>query len=101
MARARLLHRPIDRLQGLPAALRQDLSEPEFAMQGIHHRPMRHFTVHVINPKQLERLRDRVSLAGAKDDRRDARVAAGGLRTDPHVSGGAIVYHLPVADPWP
>ena len=45
----------------------------------------RGFAVHVINPKQLERLRDRVSLAGAKDDRRDARVAAGGLRTDPHL----------------
>ena len=45
----------------------------------------RGFAVHAINPKQLERLRDRVSLAGAKDDRRDARVAAGGLRTDPHL----------------
>ncbi len=43
------------------------------------------FAVHAINPKQLERLRDRVSLAGAQDDRRDARVAAGGLRTDPHL----------------
>src|SRR3954465_10352296 len=45
----------------------------------------RGFAVHAINPKQLERLRDRVSLAGAKDDRRDARVAAGGLRTDLHL----------------
>ena len=45
----------------------------------------RGFAVHAINPKQLERLRDRVSVAGAKDDRRDARVAAGGLRTDPHL----------------
>src|SRR3954468_7650903 len=45
----------------------------------------RGFAVHAINPKQLERLRDRVSLAGAKDDRRDARVAAAGLRTDPHL----------------
>src|SRR5436190_2987490 len=45
----------------------------------------RGFAVYAINPKQLERLRDRVSLAGAKDDRRDARVAAGGLRTDPHL----------------
>src|SRR3954471_15544001 len=45
----------------------------------------RGFAVHAINPKQLEHLRDRVSLAGAKDDRRDARVAAGGLRTDPHL----------------
>src|SRR6185295_14541618 len=45
----------------------------------------RGLAVHAINPKQLERLRDRVSLAGAKDDRRDARVAAGGLRTDPRL----------------
>ena len=45
----------------------------------------RGFAVHAINPKQLERLRDRVSLAGAKDDRRDARVAAGGLRSDLHL----------------
>src|SRR4051794_755240 len=45
----------------------------------------RGFAVYAINPKQLDRLRDRVSLAGAKDDRRDARVAAAGLRTDPHL----------------
>ena len=45
----------------------------------------RGFAVHAINPKQLERLRDRVSLAGAKDDRRDAWVGAGGLRTDPYL----------------
>jgi hypothetical protein len=45
----------------------------------------RGFAVHAINPKQLERLRDRVSVAGAKDDRRDARVAAAGLRTDRHL----------------
>jgi transposase len=45
----------------------------------------RGFAVHAINPKQLDRLRDRFSLAGAKDDRRDARVAAAGLRTDPHL----------------
>ena len=40
----------------------------------------RGFAVHAINPKQLDRLRDRFSVAGAKDDRRDARVAADGLR---------------------
>jgi hypothetical protein len=40
------------------------------------------FAVYAINPKQLDRLRDRISVAGAKDDRRDARVAAAGLRTD-------------------
>jgi transposase len=45
----------------------------------------RGFAVHAINPKQLDRLRDHISVAGAKDDRRDARVAAAGLRTDPHL----------------
>jgi transposase len=45
----------------------------------------RGFAVHAINPKQLDRLRDRFSVAGAKDDRRDARIAAAGLRTDPQL----------------
>jgi transposase len=45
----------------------------------------RGFAVHAVNPKRLDRLRDRFSMAGAKDDRRDARVAAAGLRTDPHL----------------
>ena len=47
----------------------------------------RGFIVHAINPKQLDRLRDRFSIAGAKDDRRDAYVSADGLRTDRHCSG--------------
>jgi transposase len=38
--------------------------------------------VYAINPKQLDRFRDRYSVAGAKDDRRDAFVAADALRTD-------------------
>ena len=41
----------------------------------------RGLAVYAINPKQLDRLRDRFSVAGAKDDRRDAYVAADGLRT--------------------
>jgi hypothetical protein len=45
----------------------------------------RGFIVHAINPKQLDRLRDRFSIAGAKDDRRDAYVSADGLRTDRHL----------------
>ncbi len=40
------------------------------------------FAVYSINPKQLDRFRDRLSPAGAKDDRRDARVLASALRTD-------------------
>ena len=42
------------------------------------------FAVHSINPRQLDRFRDRYSHAGAKDDRRDALVLASALRTDPH-----------------
>ncbi len=42
----------------------------------------RGFAVHAVNPKQLDRFRDRFSPAGAKDDRRDARVLADALRTD-------------------
>ncbi len=40
--------------------------------------------VFAINPKQLDRFRDRHTVAGAKDDRRDAFVAADALRTDRH-----------------
>ncbi|MEO6878135.1 MAG: transposase, partial [Gemmatimonadaceae bacterium] len=39
-------------------------------------------TVFSLNPKQLDRFRDRFSVAGAKDDRLDARVLASALRTD-------------------
>lgn len=41
------------------------------------------FAVFSINPKQLDRFRDRFSVAGAKDDGRDALVLASSLRTDP------------------
>lgn len=54
----------------------------------------RGFVVHTINPKQLDRLRDRFSVAGAKDDRRDAYVLADGVRTD-----GRLFRRLHVADP--
>lgn len=42
----------------------------------------RGMVVHSINPKQLDRFRDRFTVAGAKDDRRDAHVLADSLRTD-------------------
>lgn len=44
----------------------------------------RGFLVHAVNPKQLDRFRDRFTVAGAKDDRLDARVLADSLRTDRH-----------------
>ena len=43
---------------------------------------MRGYHVFALNPKQLDRFRDRYTVAGAKDDRRDALVAASALRTD-------------------
>jgi len=42
------------------------------------------FEVFSINPKQLDRFRDRYFPAGAKDDSRDAFVLADSLRTDQH-----------------
>lgn len=41
------------------------------------------FEVYSINPKQLDRFRDRFSVAGSKDDKLDARVLGDSLRTDP------------------
>jgi transposase len=54
----------------------------------------RGFVVHAVNPKILDRLRDRFSVAGAKDDRRDAYVLADGVRTDRR-----LFRRLHVADP--
>ena len=42
----------------------------------------RGFNVYSINPKQLDRFRDRFTVAGAKDDSLDADVLADSLRTD-------------------
>ena len=54
----------------------------------------RGFRVFSINPKQLDRFRDRFSPAGAKDDSRDAHVLADALRTDPQA-----LRELAAADP--
>jgi len=40
------------------------------------------FSVFLINPKQVDRFRDCYTVAGAKDDSRDALVLASALRTD-------------------
>jgi transposase len=42
----------------------------------------RGFQVYSMNPKQVDRFRDRFTVAGAKDDSRDAHVLADALRTD-------------------
>jgi transposase len=43
----------------------------------------RGFAVYSINPTQVDRVRDRFTVAGAKDDDRDAHVIGDALRTDP------------------
>jgi chaperonin GroEL (HSP60 family) len=43
----------------------------------------RGFKVHAINPNQVDRFHDRFTLAGAKDNSRDAEVMASALRIDP------------------
>ena len=40
------------------------------------------FHVYALNPKQLDRFRDRFTMAGAKSDELDARVLAASLKTD-------------------
>ena len=54
----------------------------------------RGFAVFAISPKQLDRFRDRFTVAGAKDDSRDARVLADSLRTD-----ARAFRHLAIDDP--
>lgn len=44
----------------------------------------RGFNIYSINPKQLDRLRDRFTIAGAKDDSLDSLVLGSCVRSDPH-----------------
>ena len=52
------------------------------------------FDVYSLNPKQMDRFRDRHTMAGAKDDRRDALVIADSLRSD-----RALFHRVRVDDP--
>ena len=54
----------------------------------------RGFNVYSINPKQLDRFRDRFLVAGAKDDSLDADVLADSLRTDTR-----LFRNLTIAEP--
>lgn len=51
----------------------------------------RDVAVFSINPKQLDRFRDRHTVAGAKDDRRDAFVLADSLRIEHRASRSDVV----------
>jgi transposase len=70
----------IELAQGDPAAVAVALEVPHGAV--VETLLERGVVVFALNPKQLDRFRDRFTVAGAKDDRRDARVAADALRTD-------------------
>jgi transposase len=78
---------------GDPAAIAVAIERPRGALvealveRGLH--------VYSINPKQLDRFRDRHTVAGAKDDRRDAFVLADSLRTDL-----SAFRRVRLDDPW-
>lgn len=63
-----------------PEAVAVGLERPQGVLVDtlIEHR----FAVFALNPKQLDRFRDRFTAGGAKDDPRDAHAVADGLRTD-------------------
>lgn len=68
------------RCQGQPERLGVAIEVPHGpVVEGLLERGL---AVYALNPKQLDRFRDRHSAAGAKDDRRDALVLADALRTD-------------------
>jgi len=69
------------RAQGDPATVAIGIEVPRGAL--VELLVERGFAVYAINPKQLDRFRDRFTAAGAKDDRRDALVVGDSLRTDP------------------
>jgi len=65
---------------GTPEAVAVAIETPRGAVvEGLVERK---FAVFAINPKQLDRFRDRYTAAGAKDDSRDALVLGDSVRTD-------------------
>lgn len=68
---------------GRPDAIQATTETPQSAV--VETLLERGVKVFAINPKQLDRFRDRHSVAGAKDDRRDAFVLAQSLCTDGHL----------------
>lgn len=70
----------VDKTGAVPASIHVAIEVPHGAV--VETLLERGMVVHSINPKQLDRFRDRFTVAGSKDDRRDARVLADSLRTD-------------------
>jgi transposase len=71
----------LTRAHGDPATVAIGIEVPRGALVDLL--VERGFAVYAINPKQMDRFRDRFTPAGAKDDRRDALVIGDSLRTDP------------------
>lgn len=71
----------LDQADGDPARVAIGIEVPRGALVELC--VERGFAVYSINPKQVDRFRDRFTVAGAKDDRRDAHVIGDSLRTDP------------------
>src|SRR2546428_12716034 len=77
---------------GQPRRVAVAIAVPRGAMvEGLLERGFHLFALH---PKQRDRFRDRHSVAGAKDDRRDAFVLAGSVRT-----GQARFRRVPPGEP--
>ncbi len=68
--------------EGKPERVAISIETPRGAM--VESLVERTFAVFAINPKQVDRFRDRYTVAGAKDDSRDAFVLGDSLRTDEH-----------------
>jgi transposase len=71
----------LERAQGDPSTVAIGIEVPRGAV--VELLVERGFAVYAISPKQVDRFRDRFTVAGAKDDSRDALVIGDSLRTDP------------------
>lgn len=78
--------------KGKAAAIAVGLEKPHGAVVDVLLE--RGIAVYAINPKKVDRFRDRHSMSGAKDDRRDAFVIADALRKDLH-----LFQHVEVPSP--
>lgn len=78
---AQLADWAIDKSGGAAGEIRVAIEVPHGpVVESLMERGLRVFS---INPKQVDRFRDRFSPAGAKDDSRDTEVLSDALRTDP------------------
>lgn len=73
----------LGKLEGSPGSVAVAIETPRGAV--VESLLESNYAVFSLNPKQMDRFRDRHTVAGAKDDRRDAFVQADSLRTDRHL----------------